>query len=127
MRFMMIMHADPQATEEEYSPTPEMVAAMTRYNQQLIDAGAMLAGDGLHPPQTGARVRWSGGSPNVTDGPFTESKEVVGGYWIIQAKSREEALEWAKRIPPNDDAMVEVRQIFELSDFPEDVQEAARL
>ena len=127
MRFMMFMQLDPQVSEDDYGPTPEIVEAMTRYNQELENAGALLAGEGLHPPHRGARVRYPGGRPVVTDGPFTEAKEIVGGYWLIEARSFDEALEWAKRIPAGDGAQVEVRQVYELSDFPQDVQEAAKL
>jgi hypothetical protein len=97
------------------------VEAMNRYNEELARAGALLAVDGLHPDAS--RVTASG----VTDGPFSEAKELVGGYWIIQAKDREEAIEWARRVPQDANSYVEVRQIFELSEFPEDIQEAAKL
>jgi hypothetical protein len=125
MRFMMLMipkgyeKAEPGAV-----PTAEAVAAMMKYNEQLQKAGVLLALDGLHPPSTGARVTFAGGKTKVTDGPFTEAKEVVGGYWMIQVKSREEAIEWAKRCP-GDDCTIEVRQVQEMSDFPADVQQAA--
>lgn len=126
MRFMMLMI--PKVYENanaDFMPDAEMVAAMTRYNESLKKAGVLLALDGLHPPATGARVRFSGGRPRVTDGPFTEAKELVGGYWMIQVKSREEAVEWARRCPALDGDMIEVRQVFELSEFPADVQKAA--
>jgi hypothetical protein len=97
---------------------------MMKYNEQLQKAGVLLALDGLHPPSVGARVTFAGGEAKVTDGPFTEAKEVVGGYWMIQVKSREEAIEWATRCP-GDDCTIEVRQVQELSDFPADVQKAA--
>jgi hypothetical protein len=118
---MMFMY--PNITTEEYAdgPSVEDVEAMTRYNEALVQAGALLAGDGLHPE--GTRVSSSG----VTDGPFSEAKELVGGYWIIQAKDREEAVEWAKRVPQDGRSFVEVRQIYEMTDFPEDVQAAAEL
>src|SRR3954447_4527697 len=120
-RFMLFMY--PNISTEEYSegPSVEAVEAMTAYNEALTQAGALLAADGLHPEA--ARVSKSG----VTDGPFSEAKELVGGYWIIQAKDREEALEWAKRVPLEGESFVEVRQIFELSEFSEEIQEAARL
>jgi hypothetical protein len=86
----------------------------------------LIALDGLHPPATGARVSFKAGKPMVTDGPFTESKEVLGGYWMIQVKSRQEAIEWASRCPASDNEIVEVRQVFEMADFPADVQRAAR-
>jgi hypothetical protein len=125
MRFMMLMipkgyeKAEPGAV-----PTAEAVAAMMKYNEQLQKAGVLLALDGLHPPSTGARVTFAGGKAKVTDGPFTEAKEVVGGYWMIQVKSREEAIEWAKRCP-GEDCTIEVRQVQEMSEFPPDVQKAA--
>jgi hypothetical protein len=125
MRFMMLMI--PKGYEKAAPgtvPSAEAVAAMMRYNEQLQKAGVLLALDGLHPPSTGARVTFAGGKAKVTDGPFTEAKEVVGGYWMIQVKSREEAIEWATRCP-GDDCTVEVRQVQELSDFPADVQQAA--
>jgi len=124
MRFMMIMF--PKGYENAKPGTlPDLKAieAMRKYNEQLQKAGVLLALDGLHPPAMGARVSFKGGKSKVTDGPFTETKEVVGGYWMIQVKSREEALEWASRIPGSDNEMVEVRQVMEITDFPADVQE----
>ena len=120
-RFMLFMY--PGANEEELAegPSLEAVEAMNKYNEELAKAGALLALDGLRPEAS--RVSASG----VTDGPFSEAKELVGGYWIIQAKDREEAVEWAKRIPQDANSFVEVRQIFELSDFSEDIQAAAQL
>ena len=96
-----------------------------KYNKSLQKAGVLLALDGLFPPSTGARISYMDGKPTVTDGPFAESKEVIGGYWIIQVRSREEAIEWAKRAPMSNNERIEVRQIHEMSDFPEDVQKAA--
>ena len=126
MRFMMFMIPGEQA-EAGVLPTAEMVAAMTRYNEELSKAGVLLALDGLHPTAKGARVVFSGGRSTVTDGPFSEAKEVVGGYWLIQAKSKEEAVEWARRVPAVEgDFVIEVRQVYELSDWPADVQEAAQ-
>ena len=120
-RFMLFMY--PQISEAEYAEGPDVanVEAMTRFNEELTKAGALLAADGLQPEFT--RVSTSG----VTDGPYSEAKELVGGYWIIQAKDREEAVEWTKRVPLTGASFVEVRQIFELTDFPEDVQKAAQL
>ena len=106
-------------------PPADRVAEMMKYNESLRKAGVLLALDGLQPTSKGARISFSGGRPRVTDGPFTESKEIVGGYWLIQVKSRAEAIEWASRCPASDAEMIEVRQIFELTDFPEDVQKAA--
>jgi len=106
-------------------PDAEAVAAMMKYNESLQKAGVLLALDGLHPPSMGARVSFSGGKPRVSDGPFAEAKEVLGGYWMIQVRSKEEAVEWASRCPASDNETIEVRQVQELSDFPADVQEAA--
>jgi hypothetical protein len=122
MRFMMFMY--PGIQEEEWAPSAEDVAAMSRYNEELRKAGMLLSLDGLHPPGEGALVSFSGGKATVTDGPFAEAKEVVGGYWLIQARSKEEAVEWASRCP-GEDCAIEVRRVFELEDFPQDVQEAA--
>ena len=131
MRFMMLMI--PAAKEDKWIPTVEAVGAMTRFNQDMINAGVMLTGEGLHPPSEGARVSFGGpstssgrsGVPKVTDGPFAEAKEVVGGFWMIQAKSKAEAVEWARRCPAAPGDIIEIREIFEMSDFPEDVQKAA--
>jgi hypothetical protein len=126
MRFMMLVI--PKAYEHadaDFVPPAELVAKMTRYNESLTKAGVLLGLDGLHPPAKAARVTFAGGKPRVTDGPFTESKELVGGYWMIQAKSREEAVEWARRAPMLDGDIIEVRQVQELSELPEDVQRAA--
>jgi hypothetical protein len=98
---------------------------MMQYNEALNQAGVLLALDGLHPTSKGARVSLSGGKKTVTDGPFTEAKELVGGYWLIDVKSKEEAVEWATRCPLDEGNVIEVRQVWELSEFPEDVQEAA--
>jgi hypothetical protein len=125
-RFMMFMHPA-QSEEENWEVTADDAAAMNRYNEELTKAGVLLALDGLHPIAAGARVSFPGGKATVTDGPFTEAKEVVGGYWIIQAKSKEEAVEWATRCPAGEGDMIEVRQVFEMSDFSEDVQAAAEL
>lgn len=122
MRFVMFMY--PGIKEEDWVPSAEDVAAMGRYNDELRKAGLLLSLDGLQPPGDGARVRFSGGAPSVTDGPFAEAKEVVGGYWLIQARSKEEAVEWASRCPANEGDMIEVRRVFEIDDFPQDVQDA---
>ena len=126
MRFMMLMI--PKGYEKAAPgtmPDAKAVAAMMKYNESLQKAGVLLALDGLQPPSMGARVTFSGGKPTVTDGPFAEAKEVLGGYWMIQVKSKEEAIEWAKRCPGSDNEMIEVRQVHEFADFPVDVQEAA--
>ena len=106
-------------------PSAEAVAKMAEYNKSLQQAGVLLALDGLFPPSTGVRISYADGKATVTDGPFAEAKEVIGGYWIIQARTREEAIEWAKRAPMSNCEIIEVRQIFEMGDFPADVQKAA--
>ena len=118
MRFMVIIKANEQS-EQGQPPSEEILTAMANYNEELVKAGVMLAGEGLHPSSKGARVRWDNGKISVIDGPFTESKELIAGFWLIEVKSREEALEWVKRIPaPSEGASeVEVRQVFELDDF----------
>ena len=126
MRFMMLMI--PKGYESAApgtAPDAAAVAAMMKYNESLQKAGVLLALDGLHPPSMGARVSFPGGKPKVTDGPFAEVKEVIGGYWMIQVKSREEAIEWASRCPGSPNEVIEIRQVQEMSDFPEDVQKAA--
>src|SRR5256885_13914009 len=125
MRFMMLVI--PQGYEKataDFAPPADLVARMTKYNDSLTKAGVLLGLDGLRPPATGARVRFAGGKPKVTDGPFTEAKEVLGGYWIIQVKSRAEAIEWAKRAPMQDGDIIAARQGQEISDLPPDVQKA---
>ncbi|MHB8690723.1 MAG: YciI family protein [Solirubrobacteraceae bacterium] len=122
MRFMMLMI--PNISEEEWQPDAEGVAAMGRYNEELSKAGVLLSLDGLHPASEGARVSFTGGRAQVADGPFTEAKELVGGYWIIDVSSKAEAVQWASRCPANDGNVIEVRRVFELSDFPADVQAA---
>ncbi|MDB4982093.1 MAG: hypothetical protein JWM82_2845 [Myxococcales bacterium] len=125
MRFLMMMYPSEKA-ETGAMPDAKVVEEMMTYNEDLAKAGVLLALDGLHPSSKGARITWDGGGkPVVTDGPFTELEEVVGGYWIIQVKSREEAIEWAKRVPSTDARKLELRQIFDLTDFPADVQKAA--
>ena len=126
MRFMMLMI--PKGYEKAAPgamPDAKAVAAMMKYNESLQKAGVLRALDGLHPPSMGARVSFSEGRPSVTDGPFIETKEVLGGYWMIEVGSKDEAVEWAKRCPASDNEVIEVRQVQELSDFPADVQEAA--
>jgi hypothetical protein len=127
MRFMMLMipKAYSGPVDPNLMPEAKGVERMMKYNEQLAKSGVLLSMDGLRPPEMGARVRYAGGKPSVKDGPFTESKEVVGGYWMIQVKSRDEAIEWARRIPAAEDDIVEVRQVFEMTDFPADVQAAA--
>ena len=126
MRFMMLVIPKGYETAKPGTmPEADAVARMMKYNEELQKAGVLLALDGLHPPSTGARVSFSGGQPKVSDGPFAEAKDVIGGYWMIQVRSKEEALEWAKRAPMGDNEIIEVRQVQEMSDFPPDVQEAA--
>jgi hypothetical protein len=126
MRFMMLMIPNIPQQPEGWMPPPEAVERMGRYNKELSKAGVLLALDGLHPPASGARVSYDGsGGVSVKDGPFAESKEVVGGYWMIDVSSRDEAIEWARRVPGGPGDVVEVRQVFEFSDFPQEVQEAA--
>lgn len=127
MRFMMLMipegygDAGPDAVQEL---DPEAVEKMMAYNRELEEAGVLRDLNGLHPPSTGARVSFEGGEPRVTDGPFAEAKEVVGGYWIIEVPSLEEAVEWAKRCPGSDSEVIEIRQIQEMADFSDEVREA---
>lgn len=126
MRFMMLMI--PKGYEKAAPgamPDAQAVAAMMKYNESLQKAGVLIGLDGLHPPSMGARVSFSGGKPKVTDGPFAETKEVIGGYWMIEVKSKEEAIELASRCPASDNEVIEIRQVQEFSDFPADVQEAA--
>lgn len=126
MRFMMLMI--PKGYEDAKPgtmPDAKAVAAMMKYNESLQKAGVLLALDGLHPPSMGARVTFPNGKATITDGPFPEAKEVLGGYWMIQVKSKEEALEWASRCPASENEVIEVRQVQEFADFPADVQEAA--
>ncbi len=120
MRVMVLVKANEQS-EAGVLPSEELLTAMTRYNEELVKAGIMLAGEGLHPSSKGARVRFSGGRTTVIDGPFTEAKELIAGFWLWQVKSMDEAIEWAKRIPnPGDlESEVELRPVFEAEDFGE--------
>ncbi len=127
MRFMMLVKASPES-EAGGMPSKELVAAMGQYNEGLMKAGVLLAAEGLQASSKGARVAYSGDRRTVIDGPFTEAKELIAGFWLIQVRSREEAIEWASRVP-FEDGEVEIRQIFEAADFPPDVlppQQAAR-
>ena len=126
MRFMMLMIPKGYETAAPGTmPEAKAVEAMMAYNKELQDAGILVDLNGLHPPSMGARVSFKGGKAIVTDGPFTETKEVLGGYWVINVKSRDEAIAWAKKCPGGDNETIEVRQIQEMEDFPEDVQKAA--
>ncbi|MGH6879731.1 YciI family protein [Hypericibacter sp.] len=125
MRFLMLMI--PKGYENATPgtlPSADAVSAMMKYNESLQKAGVLLALDGLHPPSMGARVTFPGGKAKVTDGPFAEAKEVLGGYWMIQVKSKAEAIEWASRCPAGENETIEIRQVQEMSDFPADVQKA---
>ena len=126
MRFMMLMI--PKGYENAMPgtmPDAKAVAEMMKYNKSLQEAGVLLALDGLHPPSMGARVTFVRGKPKVTAGPFAGAKEVLGGYWMIQVKSKKEAIQWASRCPASDNEIIEVRQVQEFSDFPADIQDAA--
>lgn len=118
MRFMILVKAS-EESEAGILPDDAILATMARYNEELVSAGVMLAGDGLQASSKGARVRFEGGTRTVIDGPFAETKELVAGYWIWQCESRQEAIDWLKRAPFDGGAEVEIRQIFELSDFGE--------
>lgn len=126
MRFMMLVIPKGYGTAaQDAVPSVELVAKMTEYNKALQKAGVLLALDGLLPPSAGVRVSFVGGKAVATDGPFTEAKEVIGGYWMLQVRSREEAVEWAKRAPMPDGDVIELRQVQEMGDFPEELRKAA--
>ena len=126
MRFMMLMiPLGYETAQPDVQLDPERVRAMMKFNQDLKDAGVLIALDGLHPPSMGARVSFKTGKPLVTDGPFAEVKEVLGGYWMIDVASREEAIAWASKCPGSEDEIIEIRQVHEMSDFSPEVQEAA--
>jgi len=126
MRFMMLMIPKGYETAApDTLPDAEGVERMMKYNKDLQQAGVLISCDGLHPPSIGSRVTFAGGKPKVTDGPFAEAKEVLGGYWMIDVRSRDEAVAWASRCPASDNEIVEVRQVQEMADFPADVQKAA--
>jgi hypothetical protein len=119
MRFMMIVKAS-KDSEAGVMPSEELIAAMTKYNEELVKAGVLLDGTGLHPSSNGVRIKFSKGKVTVIDGPFAETKELIAGYWLIQVKSKQEAIEWAKRVPFEADGKpgeIELRQLFELEDF----------
>ena len=128
MRFMILVKAD-KTTEAGVLPDEKLLTEMGKYNEELVKAGVLLAAEGLHPSSKGARVKFSGGNRTVVDGPFAEAKELIAGFWLIQVKSKEEAIEWASRCPdvlgPGETAQIEIRQVFEMSDFPAELQEAA--
>ena len=118
MRFMIIVKAS-KDSEAGVMPSEQLLTEMGKFNEELVKAGVMLAGDGLHPTSKGARVRFSGKKRTVIDGPFAETKDLIAGYWLWQVKSREEAIEWVKRCPNphNEDSEIEIRQVFEAEDF----------
>jgi len=126
MRYMLLVKATKDTEAGKFPEDKEkLLAAMATYHEELAKAGALLAGSGLQPSSKGWRVKYSGGRRTLIDGPFIETKEVLGGYWMIQVKSREDAIDWASRAPMPDGDVIEVRQVQEMSDFPPDVQEAA--
>ncbi len=126
MRFMMLMiPLGYETAPPDVQLDPARVQAMMKYNEALKDAGVLITLDGLHPPSKGARVSFATGKPIVTDGPFTEAKEVLGGYWMIEVPSREEAIAWAKKCPASENEIIEIRQVQEMADFSEEVQQAA--
>ena len=117
MRFMILVKAD-KNTEAGVLPDEKLLTEMGKYNEELVKAGVLLAGEGLHPSSKGARVKFSGSKRTVIDGPFTEAKELIAGFWLIQAKSKDEAIEWVKRVPFTEgEAEIEIRQVFEAEDF----------
>ena len=120
MRFMLLVKAD-QNTEAGVLPSQELVAAMGQFNEAMVNAGVLLAGEGLHPSSRGARLKFSGGQRTVIDGPFSETNELVAGFWMIQVQSKAEAIAWASRVPFADDEVIEVRQVLEASDFPPEI------
>jgi hypothetical protein len=131
MRFMMLMiprvyqGAEGGRLAADFAPNADAVQKMTRFNERLVQAGALIAGDGLHPPGEGVRVRFAGRKVEVTANPFNGSNEVLGGYWMIQAGSLQDAVEWARQCPAEDGDMIEIRQVSDASDWPEDVRKAA--
>jgi len=127
MKFMIIMKAN-KDTEAGVMPSEQTLTQMGNFNEELVNAGIMLAGEGLHPSSKGARVKFSGGQPAVTDGPFSETKELIAGFWMWEVKSKEEAIEWVKRIPNPDgtDFEVEIRQVFAAEDFGAEFTPEAR-
>jgi hypothetical protein len=121
MRFMMSLPA-PVEVQEKFTPTLELLAAMRKYSDDMRRAGVLLLAEGLHPSSKATRIKISGGKRVVTDGPFTEAKEMIAGFWLIQVKSREEALEWASRCPLSEGGIVEIRPVFETTDFPPELR-----
>ena len=124
MRFMVMVPASKES-EAGVLPDEKLLAEMGKFNEEMLKAGVMLAGEGLQASSKGARLKFSGGQATVIDGPFAETKELIAGFWMIQVKSKDEAVAWASRCPAQDGDVIEVRQVQELSDFPPDVQKAA--
>ncbi|MBI3567998.1 MAG: YciI family protein [Gemmatimonadetes bacterium] len=127
MRFMLLVI--PKAYDDaaaDFTPPADLVAKMAKFNDSMAKAGVLLDLNGLHPPAASVRVQFGGAKTTVVDGPFSESKELVGGYWMIQVKTPAEAVEWARRAPMLDGDMIEVRRVQEMEEFPEDVQKAAK-
>ena len=124
MRFMLIVKANAE-TEAGVPPSAELLTAMGKFNEELAKAGVLLAGEGLHPSSKGARVKFSGSKRTVIDGPFAETKELIAGFWLIEAKSIEEAIEWVKRVPnpTGEESVIEIRQVFEEADFGDLVEQ----
>jgi hypothetical protein len=128
MRFMMLVKAD-KNSEAGVFPSKELIAAMGKFNEEMAEAGTMLAGEGLQPTSKGSRIAYTRGKPTVTDGPFPGAKDLIAGFWLIQVKSKQEVIDWASRAPFGDGAEVEIRQVFEASDFPPEIfpaEDAAR-
>jgi hypothetical protein len=127
MRVMVLIKAD-EAAEAGQLPDDELISGMLKFNEDLVRAGVMLAGEGLHPSSRGAKVNWAGGKVTVVDGPFTEAKEIIAGFWIWQVKSMDEAIEWVKRMPSSgeQDGTIEIREIFESAEFGEHMTDEQR-
>ena len=126
MRFLVLVKPPPQAYEAGTMPSPELVAKMGTFNADLAKAGVLLAAEGLHPSSKGVRISYADGKPTVTDGPFSETKELIGGFWVLQVKSKEEAVEWLRRCPFEGNEVVELRQIHDAEDFAAAMQESRR-
>jgi hypothetical protein len=125
MRFMILVKGD-QSTEAGVMPSEELLNEMGKFNDELVKAGVLLAGEGLHPSSKGARIRFTGKERTVTDGPFAETKELIAGFWLLQVKSKDEAIEWMKRAPFDGGTEIEVRQVFEAEDFGAELTPEAR-
>jgi hypothetical protein len=125
MRFMILVKAD-ESSEAGVMPSSEMLTEMGKFNEELVKAGVMLAGEGLHPSSKGMRMRFSGKERTVTDGPFAETKELIAGFWLLQVKSRDEVIEWMKRAPFDGGTEIEIRQVFEAEDFGPELTPEAR-